>query len=75
LHKKTFINLCDELRDGLQKQTTNWIEPIKVEKRVVVALFKLRSGSTINLVSHLFGIERSTVYEILTDFVKLNCES
>jgi len=54
----------------LQKQTINWREPIEVEKRVDVALFKLTSGSTINLVSHLFGIGRSTVYEILTDFVK-----
>ena len=63
------MNLCDELRDCLQKKSTNWREPIEVEKRIAVALLKLMSGSTKNLVFHLFGIERLTVYEILTDFI------
>ena len=69
------MNLCDELKDSLQKIITNWKEPIEVEKRVVVALFTLMSGSTIKLVSHLFGIGQSTIYEILTGFIKtVNCK-
>jgi transposase len=54
----------------MEGKTTNWREPISVEKKVAIALFKLMSGSSIRLVSHIFGIGESTVYDILKRFVR-----
>ena len=68
--KKTFTNLYNVLRGSLQKQNTNRRMTISVEKRVACTLFKLMSESKVKLVSHVFGIVRSTVQEILREFVE-----
>jgi hypothetical protein len=69
--KRTFLNLCDDVRFDMEEKTTNWKEPILVEKKVAVALFKLMSGSSTRLVSHIFSIGESTIYDILKRFVKI----
>jgi hypothetical protein len=68
--KRTFLILCDDVRIHMEGKTTNWREPISVEKKVAVALFKLMSGSSTRLVLHIFGIGESTIYDILKRFVR-----
>ncbi|KAG0444008.1 hypothetical protein HPB47_014297 [Ixodes persulcatus] len=49
-------------------EVTNMREPVAIEKRVAVGLYKLCSSAEDRTVAHLFGIGRSTVNVIYKDF-------
>lgn len=65
MRRQTFDRLVQDLRPHIQGQHTHWREPIGVEKKVVVAMFKLMHGVCIPLVADKAALGKSTVHEIL----------
>ena len=63
--RRTFDRLVNDLRPFLQGQHTHWREPIGVEKKLVVTLFKLMHGVSIILVGDKAALGKSTVGQIL----------
>ena len=70
MNRDTFAILCNELRPFLQRQTTCLREPISVEKRVAVTLWKLATNVEYRTLSNLFGIGKSTVSSIVVETTK-----
>lgn len=64
MRRATFDRLVNDLRPFIQGQPTHWRQPIKVEKKVVVTLFKLMHGVCIPLVADRAALEKSTVHGI-----------
>ena len=65
MRRRTFDRLVDDLRPFIQGQHTHWREPIGVEKKLVVTLFKLMHGVSIPLVADKAALGKSTVGQIL----------
>ncbi|XP_015281203.1 PREDICTED: putative nuclease HARBI1 [Gekko japonicus] len=65
--KDTFLELCEELRPELQRQTTTMRAPLSVEKRVGIALWKLATTECYRSVANHFGVGRSTVGEVFIE--------
>ena len=65
MRRRTFDRLVNDLRPFIQGQPTHWRQPIAVEKKVVVTLFKLMHGVSIPLVADKAALGKSTVQEIL----------
>ena len=65
MRRQTFDRLVRDLRPYIQGQHTHWREPIGVEKKVVVTMFKLMHGACIPLVADKAALGKSTVHEIL----------
>ena len=65
MRRRTFDRLVDDLRPFIQGQPTHWRQPIGVEKKVVVTLFKLMHGVCIPLVADRAALGKSTVHGIL----------
>ena len=65
MRRRTFDRLVNDLRPFIQGQHTHWREPIGVEKKVVVTLFKLMHGVSIPLVADKAALGKSTVHGIL----------
>ncbi|CAN7943731.1 unnamed protein product [Ixodes hexagonus] len=64
----TFRYLVDVCRPHMERQATNMREPVPIEKRVAVGLYKLCSSAEDRTVAHLFDIGRSTVNVIYREF-------
>jgi hypothetical protein len=65
MRRRTFDRLVNDLRPFIEGQHTHWREPIGVEKKVVVTLFKLMHSVCIPLVADKAALGKSTVHEIL----------
>ena len=65
MRRRTFDRLVHDLRPFIQGQDTHWRQPIGVEKKIVVTLFKLMHGVTIPLVTDKATLGKSTVHDIL----------
>ena len=65
MRRRTFDRLVQDLRPFIEGQHTHWREPVGVEKKVVVTLFKLMHGVCIPLVADKAAIGKSTVHQIL----------
>ena len=65
MSRRTFDRLVKDMRPFIQGQQTHWRQPIGVEKKVVVTLFKLMHGVSIPLVADRAALGKSTVSEIL----------
>ena len=65
MRRRTFDRLVQDLRPHIQGQHTHWRQPIGVEKKVVVTLFKLMHGVSIPLVADKAALGKSTVHGIL----------
>jgi len=65
MRRRTFDRIVQDLRPFIQGQHTHWREPIGVEKKVVVTLFKLMHGVPIPLVADKAALGKSTVHGIL----------
>ena len=65
MRRRTFDRLVQDLRPFIQGQPTHWRQPIGVEKKVVVTLFKLMHGVSIPLVADKAALGKSTVGDIL----------
>lgn len=64
----TFRYLVESCRSSLERQTTVMKDPISVEKRVAVGLYRLCSTAEDRTIAHLFGIGRSTVNVLFRQF-------
>ncbi|XP_077531229.1 uncharacterized protein LOC144143334 [Haemaphysalis longicornis] len=64
----TFRYLVESCRSSLERQTTVMKDPISVEKRVAVGLYRLCSTAEDRTIAHLFGIGRSTVNVLFREF-------
>ena len=73
MRRRTFDRLVDGLRPFIQGQCTHWKQPIAVEKKVVVTLFKLMHGACIPLVADKAALGKSTVGEILRQVCSAIC--
>ena len=65
MRRRTFDRLVQDLRPFILGQHIHWRQPISVEKKVVVTLFKLMYGASIPLVADKAALGKSTVSEIL----------
>ena len=65
MRRRTFDRLVNDLRPFIQGQHTHWREPIGVEKKIVVTLFKLMHGVSVPLVADKAALGKSTVHDIL----------
>ena len=65
LSKNTFDYLCTQLTPHLQYQDTHLRKAISVKKRVAITIWTLASSAEYRTVSHLFGVGRSTVCEVV----------
>ena len=70
LSKDTFDHLCAELTPHIQYQDTRLRDAITVKKRVAITLWTLSSPAEYRTVSHLFGVGRSTVCEVVHETCK-----
>uniref|UniRef100_A0A8C1LIX0 DDE Tnp4 domain-containing protein n=1 Tax=Cyprinus carpio TaxID=7962 RepID=A0A8C1LIX0_CYPCA len=62
--KETFSFLCDQLHPYINPQITNMLDPVPLEKRVAVTIYKLASNVEFHDVANLFGIGTSTACNI-----------
>jgi len=60
-----------DLGPFIQRQDTHWREPIAVEEKIVVALYKFMHGVSIPLVANKATIGKSTVHQILDYLVRI----
>ena len=65
MRRRTFDRLVQDLRPFIEGQCTHWRQPIGVEKKVVVTLFKLMHRVSIPLVADRAALGKSTVGDIL----------
>jgi hypothetical protein len=63
--RRTFDRIVEDLRPFIQGQPTHWRQPVCVEKKIIVTLFKLMHGVSIPLVADKAAIDKSTVHGIL----------
>ena len=75
MRRRTFDRLVHDLRPFIQGQHTHWRQPIGVEKKVVVILFKLMHGVAIPLVADKVALGKSTVGEILRLVCSAICDN
>ncbi|XP_065427403.1 uncharacterized protein LOC135976296 [Chrysemys picta bellii] len=61
MRKGTFMELCDLLSPALKRQNTRMRAALTVEKRVAIALWKLATPDSYQLVGNQFGVGKSTV--------------
>ena len=66
MKKSTFDHLCNELRPYITRQTVVR-EPVSVEERVAVTLWRLATNIEYRTLSSLFGLGRSTVCIVVLD--------
>lgn len=71
MSKETFNYLCHQMSTSLRRQDTVFRKAISVEKRVAVTLWFLATPCEYRTISHLFGIARSTVCEIVQETCSL----
>lgn len=67
MSKETFEILCNELRPYIERQVTTFRQPISVEARVALTIWRLATNVEYRTIAELFGLGRSTVGEIVVD--------
>lgn len=67
MRKTTFQQLCDILRPHLQRQLTTVRNPVPVEQRVAIGIWRLATNVGFQTISHLFAIGQSTAVTIAND--------
>ena len=65
--RTTYAFLCRELQDHLQRQCVVR-DPLSVEQRVAISLWRLGTNVEYRTISHLFGVGVSTVCVVLHEF-------
>ena len=67
MSQSTFNIICNELRPYITRESTQLRQPISVEQRVAVTIWKLASNIEYRTLAGLFGIGRSTACEIVNE--------
>ena len=71
--RKTFYFLCKELHPYLYRQDTNMRKAISVRRRVAISLWRLATNADYPTISHLFGVSKGSVSDILDEFCTTVC--
>ena len=66
--RPTFEAICDLLRADLQRQHTRMREPVSVEKRVAVSLWRFATGNSFKTCGLQFGLGKSTAKTVCCEF-------
>ena len=64
---ETFETVCNHFRPHIERQVTRFREPISVEVRVAVTIWRLAKNTEYQTIAALFGLGRSTVGEIFLE--------
>ena len=67
MSRETFCIVCDQLRPHIKRQSTIFRDPVGVEARVAVTIWRLGSNVEYRTITALFGLGCSTVCEIVID--------
>ena len=67
MSKETFKILCNELRPYIERQVTTIRQPISVEARGALTIWRLATNVEYRTIAELFDLGRSTVGEIVVD--------
>lgn len=67
MSKETFQLMCFKLNDFLKPSENAVRQPLSVEKKVAIALYKLASCAEYRVVASLFGVHKSSVHNCLYD--------
>jgi len=67
MSRNTFNIVCDDLRPHIERQNTRFREPVSVEARVAITIWRLATNVEYRTIAELFGLGRSTVGEIVLD--------
>ena len=70
MSKDTFNYLCRELRPHISKKHTHMREPVSVERRLAITLWKLATNIEYRSIAQLFGLGHSTVCTIVLETCK-----
>lgn len=70
IDKNTFQWLCEKLRPALEPGQFCVRQPLTVEIKVAIALYKLASCSEYRVVGNQFGVHKTSVYRSLKQFCK-----
>ena len=63
----TFEKLCEELAPFVARRDTNYRKAISVRERVAITLYRLVDTVSYRTVSNLFGVDKSTVCQIVLE--------
>ena len=66
--RPNFEAICDLLRADLQRQQTRMREPVSVEKRVAVSLWRFATGNSFKTWGLQFGLGKSTAKTVCCEF-------
>ncbi|XP_049316836.1 uncharacterized protein LOC125779521 [Bactrocera dorsalis] len=69
VNKEAFHKVCEKVKE-IVKSNNNMRLCIPLQKRVAIALYALGSSAEYRTVASLFGVGRSTVGEIVVDFLQ-----
>ena len=64
---ETFRTVCNDLRPHIKRQVTKFREPVSVQVRVAVTVWRLATNTEYRTIAALFGLGRSTVCEIVLE--------
>ena len=67
---KTFEFVVDLVRENIQKHSATFRDSVKVEKRIVIGIWRLATGNAYRTDSKVSGFGNSAVIRITADFVK-----
>ena len=73
MNKATFDTLCETLRLDLQKQHTQYRDPVSVETRVACGIWRLATGETFWACGLQFGLGTATAWIISREFEEALC--
>ena len=69
MNKSTFDHTCNELRPYIVRQRTILREPVSVEERVALTLWRLATSIEYRTLAALFGIGRSTACTVFLGYL------
>ena len=65
MSKQTFMSICEELRQELEREDTNMRRAIDVETHVAMTLYYIADEGRYRKTANSFGVGRSTVSMII----------
>ena len=67
MNPSTFRYLCNEVSTTLKRRSTDMRDPISVERRVAMTLWRLATNSDYRTIGHLFGVAKCTACVIVNE--------
>ena len=67
----TFDFIVNLVEADMRKEDTYFRKTISIQKRVACALWRLSTGNSYRVVSNVFGVVKSTVFQIVKEFCKI----